>query len=437
MITTISPVYDLEARAAYLCVGVGAKREVHRTAGSDRLMPGSYVDGSDMDEFVRAGTAVAEKHGRRVMAQSLVVSFSPDELDKASVDDQRLVGGLAHEVATRAFPGAKVAIVVHADGGAPHAHVLVINDQDGRAIRKNRTHWQLKRIADEVAAEAGLSVIAEPRPREEAKAWPDRQNEASAFERKLGASIAAALSDPTTSTWERFIASCAARGVTVELRPAAQKNRRGQATPGLTFKMLDDTGSGRPRIRRRKASGLSSSFTYLAISKVLESRRTADHAAPQTHIDQRKGVAGGRGDLVSALAGVVAAGLFGGPGLDGFALAALRAGVRVARSRRREGLTFGFVDSDRRWHETELPSFCAERRVVSRIDEVERIRAIAPAGTDHLPIDEVVKLIDSDFADSIRRNVRRRPRADLPPAAARAAERAQLKGSPPHRLPSL
>ena len=109
---------------------------------------------------------------------------------------------------------------------------------------------------------------------------------------------------------------------------------------------------------------------------------------------------------------MLASGLFALPGLPGYARAALRLGVKVARSRQRPGLTYGWVDNPlAHWHESELPPELSEEQVRAQLAEAEVVR-------------QQIEEIEAEAATPRRR--RRPALPNLPPAAQRQAEMQRL-----------
>lgn len=410
MICTISPVYDLDARAVYLAFGApgSEKRRCHAEAGTDRLGAGTLIDAPSLSAFVAEAERLTAS--RRVKAQGIVVSAPTSELDPTNEDDQRLLAAITAEALRRAYPSALIAVIPHGDGGAAHAHALVVNDQDGRAIRSNRAHWQLARIVDEVTREYGLSVIEQPQTTTTAPEWVLRRNEVSSFEQRLGDTVADVLADETVTSWAVFRFALEERGVTFDFRPVPNR-KTGEIATGITYRMLDTTGEGKPRLRRRKASALGAEFTHAAIMQRFAAR-VAERTIPQTERPVAVATGRSRRDLVGVLTGVLASGLFAVPGLPGYARAALRLGVKVVRSRQRPGLTYGWVDGPpARWHESELPPELSEAQVRAQLAEAEVVR-------------QQIEEIEAE-APTPRR--RRRPALpDLPPAAQRHAEMQRL-----------
>lgn len=410
MICTISPVYDLHARAVYLSLGApgSEKRRGHEEAGTDRLGAGTLIDAPSLSAFVAEAERLTAN--RRVKAQGIVVSAPTSELDPTNEDDQRLIAAITAEALRRAYPGALIAVIPHGDGGAAHAHALVVNDQAGRAIRSCRAHWQLAQFVDEVTREHGLSVLERPQRKTAAPEWVVRANEVPSFEQRLGYTVTDVLADETVTSWAAFQFALAERGVTVDLKPVPNR-KTGQIVTGVTYRMLDSTGEGKPRLRRRKASALGAGLTHAAIVQRLAAR-VAERTIPETGLAIAAAPGRDRGDLVGVLTGVLASGLFALPGLPGYARAALRLGVKVARSRQRPGLTYGWVDNPlAHWHESELPPELSEEQVRAQLAEAEVVR-------------QQIEEIEAEAATPRRR--RRPALPNLPPAAQRQAEMQRL-----------
>ncbi|TFD17036.1 hypothetical protein E3T26_02795 [Cryobacterium sp. TMT1-21] len=428
VIMQVAPVYDLDVRGAYLMLGVGERRKGHELAGTDRLQPGSFIDAADMAEFVSVGNSLTRS--RRVRAQSLVVSFSPSELDKSATDDQCLVGAVAAEIARRAFPGALIAVAVHSDGNAPHAHVLAINDIDGRAIRENRTHWKLKHIADDVARENGLSTIDKPSVKAAAPAWAARRDDLPLFDRQLGDAVAEVLADEWITSWAGFTTALDAKGITLDIREEVQRRgpQAGRTVTGLTFRALDETGQGKPRIRRRKASSLSQSFTHSTIAAALKARRAPASARPsQWPVPATAGAvenvvqferSAQRHDLVRILDRTLTAGLFSS--LDGWALTLARVGVTVLREQARRQSLLTYRHGSEASPEDTLPDRFSGRAVERRAGEIAALRRIAPEHAKALPVPQLIDLIADEQP---RRTQRRSPVLPHSPARERHLQR--------------
>lgn len=282
----VSPVYDLGARADYLSHGTGDKKRKNLRQGTDRIAPGFYCDAASIEEFIALGNRLAEQHGRRVKAQSYIVSARADELDKDDPHDQQCMGDYGFMLAKRMHPNSPCMVVVHDDGGVLHAHVTVLNHDEltGLALRDYRVHWQVKRANDELAREMGMRVV-EPQQRQPLDAWANRRAELPEFDQQLGDAVAkarAAALDHAQPSMAVFVAEANARGVEVVEHDHVVKSGdrtghvEGDTVTGITYRMRDETRPKR-RMRRRKASALSSEFTHDALSAEFE-----PHPAPVT-----------------------------------------------------------------------------------------------------------------------------------------------------------
>ena len=287
-ITDVKADYDIRASAEYLVLGVGTKKKRHLAAGTNRLVRGFYCDAPGIDEFVALGNDLAKQHGRKVKAQSYVLSFSPDEFDVSNPADLQRVGDAGFLLAKRMHPNSPCLVVVHADGKgrAAHAHIKVLNHDNatGKALRAYRVHWQVKRANDELMRDLDMNVL-QAKPKPPADAWVSKRPDLPEFEQSLGdicaaakgAALAATLAT-LTPTMEEFTAqftlACRARGVelVVDEFKVKSERRRGSRldalSKGFTFKMRDEYSPKR-RMRRRKASALSSEFTHDKLAATL------------------------------------------------------------------------------------------------------------------------------------------------------------------------
>lgn len=291
-ITDVKPDYDIRTSADYLVFGVGAKKRKHKAAGSNRIVPGFYCDLASVDAFVALGDELARKHSRKVKAQSYVLSFPPEEFDVVNSMDLQRVGDAAFLLAKKMHPHSPCLIVVHADGKgrAAHAHIKVLNHDNstGKALHNFRVHWQVKKANDELMRELDLQVL-DVKPKQPTDAWVMRRQELPEFEQILGDACAEAKVEALEATvaasapsaehlTARFQEACRVRGVELvidEHKIESSKRREkleGESALGYTFKMLDQTGL-RPRVRRRKASALSSEFTHAAIVEALDAKQ--------------------------------------------------------------------------------------------------------------------------------------------------------------------
>lgn len=440
-ITTVSPVYDLRVRADYLTVGVGQKRHDHLTEGTDRLAPGFYCDAASVEEFVMLGDQLAEQQGRRVKAQSYVLSFSPDELDVHDEDDQRRVGDLGFLLAKKMHPHSPCLVVVHDDseGGAAHAHVTVLNHDyaTGKALRDYRVHWQVKRANDELMADEGMQVLA-PKPKQPVSEWQARRGEMPAFEQQLGDAITEALADASSTDFDGFVAACAARGVEVvwlahEVKSDGRRGKQqGDAAVGITYKMRDLQGEGSMpgRLRRRKASALSSAFTHDGITAALDATQRRDPApvpvpppvapdidsqAPATGLASEAPARGAvprqraRSVLLSRLEGVLMQGLF--PSLPGWVRQCAAVGIRALQHR--GDLAYQLRGHSYQWDAADLGEQYTASAVSELAAEIVELRSTAPADARELPIPLLMELLDETDEDTPRLPQRRK-RTTLP-----------------------
>jgi hypothetical protein len=278
-ITTVSPVYDLGTRAAYLELGVGAKKKGHKAAGTDRLAPGYYCDAPSIDGFIKMGNLLAERNGRRVKAHSYIVSFHPDELDVNDPLDLQRAGDLAFLLAKKMRPNSPAMVVVHDDGvgGCAHAHITILNHDTvtGKAPRDYRVHWQVKRANDGLMQEEGMQVTSSTPASTPGSYWATKRGDMAAFDQQLGDAIEQAGIDPSAVDLPTFIAACNARGVEVltaehKVRSDGYRSKTaGETATGITYKMLDASTPGKkPRVRRRKASALSHEFTADGLAEI-------------------------------------------------------------------------------------------------------------------------------------------------------------------------
>ncbi|MET4581573.1 hypothetical protein ABIE21_001063 [Conyzicola nivalis] len=293
-ITDVKADYDIRASAEYLVLGVGTKRKGHLASGTNRLVPGFYCDAPGINEFVALGNDLAKQHGRKVKAQSYVLSFSPDEFDASKPADLQRVGDAGFLLAKKMHPNSPCLVVVHADGKgrAAHAHIKVLNHDNatGKALRAYRVHWQVKRANDELMRDLGMNVL-QAKPKPPADSWVSRRPDLPQFERSLGdicaeakdAALASIRATPTP-TMDVFTAqfglACRARGVELvvdEFKVKSDKRRGSRlddVSKGFTFKMRDEYSPKR-RMRRRKASALSSEFTYDKLAATLAERESS------------------------------------------------------------------------------------------------------------------------------------------------------------------
>ncbi|WP_167726670.1 relaxase/mobilization nuclease domain-containing protein [Cryobacterium sp. TMT3-29-2] len=465
-ITTVAPVYDLKVRADYLTVGVGQKRHDHLTEGTDRLAPGFYCDAASVEEFVVLGDQLAKQQGRRVKAQSYVLSFSPDELDVNNEDDLRRVGDLGFLLAKRMHPHSPCLVVVHNDskGGAGHAHVTVLNHDyaTGKALRDYRVHWQVKRANDELMADEGMQVLAHE-PKQPGSEWQARRGEMPAFEQQLGDALTDALADASSTDFDGFIAACAARDVEVvwqshEVKSNGRRGKQqGDAAVGITYKTRDLPGEdGKPgRLRRRKASALSSDFTHECITAALDGKQRGavtlvpavtevesalatqapaiDLASEVLSVLGRSAVAKPqlagtparaavsrlrvRSILLSRLEGVLMQGLF--LSLPGWTRRCAMIGIRALQHR--GDLAYQLQGHSYQWDAADLGEQYTASAVSELASEISELRNAAPADANELPIPQLMELLDEIDDDNTR--LPRRRKRETPVKLTPARER--------------
>lgn len=339
----ISPVYDLGTRADYLEFGTGEKKAQHAKEGTNRLAPGYYCDAESIEAFLDMGNALAAQYGRKVKAQSIILSFAPDELDVDDPSDLQRAGDLGFLLAKRTFPNSPCLVVVHddSDGRNAHAHITILNHDlvSLKAPTKNRTHSQLKRINDQLMRDEGMRVIS-PNPGGTSGQWslqrqaiearvdagePKRYE---AFYLALGDQIAAAkkkaLQGDLDAFMDTFEAECVDRGVSLTKTQHAVKTdarpgfKKGDIVPGLTYSMLDEQSpTKRPRNRRRAASKLSSEFTLEGLQldvererqrRILEAQRAQDAQRAQTAAQRRQSLLDAMAQVPTTTAPTVAPG---------------------------------------------------------------------------------------------------------------------------------
>ena len=288
-VTDVKSDYDVSASVDYLLFGVGAKKEKHRAAGTNRLQPGFYCDAPSVEAFVTLADALARKNSRKIQAQSYVLSFPPQEFDVTRQADLQGVGDAGFLFAKKMHPNSPCLVVVHADGigRAAHAHIKVANHNyvTGQALRDYRVHWQVKKVNDELMRDLGMHVL-ETQSKQPTDDWVLRRTSLPEFEQQLGdlcaeakvEALAETLTAPSPNMvlfTEHFVTGCKARGIEVIAGEYVVKSgnrtnkQKGDTAVGFTFKMRDGTTYER-RVRRRKASVLSSEFTYDAIAVELD-----------------------------------------------------------------------------------------------------------------------------------------------------------------------
>lgn len=282
----------------------------NRRHGTDRVAALS-MDAESTDQFIDRSQALAEAHGRKVEALSIIQSFEKSEMNPDDPEDVQRVNAMGYALAKKMYPNSDCHVVTHIDGrgGHPHNHVIVINhcNSTGRAIKHNTLHWQVARHNDELMRQNGLGIpqgrgrpkdtgkTLEPPAPDQAKYWELERDAASTteFERQLGDTIQEVLDDPAVLEIDEFKAALAERGVEVVERSYTIKAAKNGSSPehesiGWTYKMRDET-SDKPRMRRRKASSLSDDLTRDGVERTLEEKldnRAIELNAPDSQVPE-------------------------------------------------------------------------------------------------------------------------------------------------------
>ena len=278
----------------------------NRRHGTDRVAALS-MDAESTDEFIDRSQALAEAHGRKVEALSLIQSFEKSEMNPDDPEDVQRVNMLGYALAKRMYPDSDVHVVTHIDGrgGHPHNHIVVINHDNlsGRAIKSNTLHWQVARHNDQLMRENALGI---PKGRgkstgktlnapDQARYWELERDAASTteFERQLGDTVQEVLDDPAVVDVDKFTAALADRGIEVveksyKIKASADGSAPEHDSIGWTYKMLDETGA-KSRMRRRKASSLSDDLTRDGVERTLEEKldnRAIELNAPDSQVPE-------------------------------------------------------------------------------------------------------------------------------------------------------
>src|SRR5699024_3102098 len=123
----------------------------HLANGTDRVAA-MRMDTETVEEFVERGEGLAEVHGRKIQARSIVQSFSSKEFDPSTPEDVQQVNDLGYEFGKELFPNSDTLVVTHVDGsgGHPHNHIFVLNhdNETGKAHRLTNEHHKLSKIHD-------------------------------------------------------------------------------------------------------------------------------------------------------------------------------------------------------------------------------------------------------------------------------------------------
>ncbi len=428
-------------------------------------------------EFAR----VRKRHGKAsgfIQGYSLVQGFGYDELDPNSPVAWEKANELGRALAADQFPGHQVIVVTQIDGdgttggrngrgGAIHNHIIInaVNTETGRSIRGSKvTHKRLAKEHDRVleAHRYGWKNTvelkdhqADRRTKTEAyypaklKAWEVAQAEAQAaggfdaalfdkpkpkepVEMTLKTRIRQALADDSVDSFGRFIEVCRELGVDTQ--------QRGGKGRGITYALLNDegelVGNG-----ARKSTTLGADFTMDALDVAVERNHAAQLEKAQVRATAPKQPAPApapksqqvapaprrdwRGEILRGLDVVLDAGLF--VNLNGFVKQASKAGIRALR----HGNDLGYAasGSDRVYGAAELGNRYTLAEVSELAEDIAELRAVAPEGSENLPVSELLEVIENEIDTTPKRSRNRKQKddADLTPARARhlARERGQ------------
>ncbi|MDK1359655.1 relaxase/mobilization nuclease domain-containing protein [Arthrobacter sp. zg-Y1219] len=221
-------------------------------AGDLGASPGAFIERTEM---------MAGVHGRKVMLQSYVLAFAPDEFDVTDLNDLNRIRDIAVTLAER-MHAADYLIVVHADsaGGHAHAHILVANHDNltGKSLQRY-TSWKhgLRQLNDDLMRDEGLWVL--PDPEQPKPDWELRREAFSpgGFEQTLGDKVYVALSDPRSVDQQAYEQVLEEQGIRL-----AVTHR-----DGWTYKMRrSDNG----KLGRKKASALTPEFTAEGATSIFD-----------------------------------------------------------------------------------------------------------------------------------------------------------------------
>jgi hypothetical protein len=357
-------------------------------------------------------------------------------------------------------------VVVHDDskGGVAHAHVTILNHDyvTGKALRDYRVHWQVRRANDELMADQGMQVLS-PKPKPLASLWQRRRGELPAFEQQLGDAVTEALADASSRDFDSFVAACLARGVEVvwqthEVKSDARREKRqGDIAVGVTYKMRDlPVGDGKPgRLRRRKASALSSDLTHDGITAALDAKQNRssrpvpappavaaalDIQAPATDVAAETLERGSGGELLlaeaparaamsrqqvrsillSRLEGVLVRGLF--RSLPTWVRQCATVGILALQHR--GDLLYRLQGASHKWDAADLGEQYTASAVSELAVEIGELRDTAPVHARELPIPQLMELLDETGDDDARLpQPRKRRKRETPLQLTPASER--------------
>lgn len=259
------------------------KSASHREHGTDRIAAMSNDCGTP-EAFLAEAKRVSEQSGRKNLVLSFVQSHPSWELDKDDPDDIQRCCDAGYATAKKNWPGAKVCVITHADseGGHLHNHILVINEEDGRALRHTRLDM-IRAGNDEVMREMELSVLP-PQGREGrelyAKEWEEVREQKAPFQQVLGDQVLSALNDKRSVDEETFREVLGESGVTIyetdqSNREQSPKRSRGEQFTGIgwSYRMFDETPGTKNRYRHANASRLTKDFTHESVMQTFALKR--------------------------------------------------------------------------------------------------------------------------------------------------------------------
>lgn len=288
--TFVDTTRSAAAAVEYGDKGRGEKRKQHMADDTTRAVWWSDSFG-DREVFVRyCQMSKAKSDG----VEALIFRFSwpADELPPDDTTSYDAAGYFIQAFAEENMPGHPYDIVVHIDGesGLVHGHLVAANrsldDDTLLTTKKQVTRWQMVAAAsDKMARERGMRVVEGKRPgweveREKLQAKYDEQKaqlaegevpKAGGVQVKTQQSLI--LGDALHEVWTtgdftthaEWIARCEEAGIGVKLADDGK---------GVTYSMKMRDDSGKERVRRRKASNLSSDFTYDGIEQRIAGLRS-------------------------------------------------------------------------------------------------------------------------------------------------------------------
>lgn len=256
-----------------------AERKEHEKNGTDR-MAAVMMDTETLEEFIERGEGLAEANGRKVQMRSMVQSFRKEEFDPNNPSDVKYVNELGYAFGKELFPNSDVLSVTHVDGvgGHPHNHVFILNhdNETGKALTLSNMHDYLLHRHDKFLEERSLDVVERTASIDKYAVWEARRegNDLGKFDQELGDRIEEALLDKRSQDETSYRAVLGEKGIELiakehTIRRDNGDRKKGDVVVGWTYKMLDETGD-KPRMRRRKASSLSTEFTRDGTKEIFE-----------------------------------------------------------------------------------------------------------------------------------------------------------------------